>query len=193
MGKDFLTRRAFLGSVKNSVSKSIILLSTSAIVAACRDAKYAKLSGTAFKNLSETEASEFNAIAGRILPSTATPGAKEAGVVYFLDTVLDDSRSAEFDALKKGLQELRANASDEFNASNFSSLNEAQQDLLLRQAESTAFFSTMRYLTIAGMFALPEYGGNRDSVGYDLMGFDDRHSWFSPYGFYDADYIEKGE
>jgi hypothetical protein len=25
------------------------------------------------------------------------------------------------------------------------------------------------------------------------MGFDDRHSWFSPYGYYDADYIEKGE
>lgn len=190
MGKDFITRRAFLGSVKSSVSKSIILLSTSAIVAACRDAK---LSGTTFKNLSEMEALEFDAIAGRILPSTATPGAKEAGVVYFLDTVLDDSRSAEFDALKKGLQELRANASDEFNASNFFSLNEAQQDLLLRQAESTAFFSTMRYLTIAGMFALPEYGGNRDSVGYDLMGFDDRHSWFSPYGYYDADYIEKGE
>ena len=193
MGKDFITRRAFLGSVKSSVSKSIILLSTSAIFAACRDAKYAKLSGTTFKNLSEMEALEFDAIAGRILPSTATPGAREAGVVYFLDTVLDDSRSAEFDALKKGLQELRANASDEFNASNFFSLNEAQQDLLLRQAESTAFFSTMRYLTIAGMFALPEYGGNRDSVGYDLMGFDDRHSWFSPYGYYDADYIEKGE
>ena len=88
---------------------------------------------------------------------------------------------------------MRANASDEFNAPNFFSLNEAQQDLLLRQAESTAFFSTMRYLTIAGMFALPEYGGNKDSVGYDLMGFDDRHSWFSPYGYYDADYIEKGE
>ena len=72
-------------------------------------------------------------------------------------------------------------------------MTEAQQDKLLKQAENTAFFSTIRYLVIAGMFALPDYGGNKDSVGYDLIGFDDRHSWFSPYGYYDADYLEKGE
>ena len=193
MGKDFITRRAFLGSVKSSVGKSIILLSSSAIVAACRDSKFARAAGEGFVNLNETEASEFEAIAGRILPSTTSPGAKEAGVVYFIDNVLDDSRGAEFDVLKKGLQELRASASQKFNSPSFFSLNEAQQDSLLRQAESTVFFSTMRYLVIAGMFALPEYGGNKDSVGYDLMGFDDRHSWLSPYGYYDADYLEKGE
>ena len=51
----------------------------------------------------------------------------------------------------------------------------------------------MRYLTIAGMFALPEYGGNRENIGYQLIGFDDQHVWQPPFGFYDADYLEKGE
>ena len=193
MRKDFITRRAFLGSVQSSVSKSVILLSAPVIVAACRDAQQARLSGSAFQNLNEVEAQEFDAIASRILPSTTTPGAREAGVVYFLDNVLDDSRSNEFDILKRGLQDLRASASLEFNSPNFFSLTEAQQDKLLSQREATAFFSTIRYLVIAGMFALPEYGGNKDSVGYDLIGFDDRHSWFSPYGYYDADHLEKGE
>ncbi len=193
MGKGFITRRAFLGSVQNSVGKSVILLSAPAIIVACRDAQQARLSGAAFQNLNENEAQEFDAIASRILPSTNTPGAREAGVVYFLDNVLDDSRSNEFDLLKDGLQDLRASASLEFSSSNFFSLTEVQQDMLLKQREDTTFFSTIRYLVIAGMFALPEYGGNKDSVGYDLIGFDDRHSWFSPYGYYDADHIEKGE
>ena len=43
------------------------------------------------------------------------------------------------------------------------------------------------------MFSLPEYGGNRDKVGYELIGFEDRHAWQSPYGYYDADYAERGE
>lgn len=179
--------------MQNSVGKSVILLSAPAIIVACRDAQQARLSGAAFQNLNENEAQEFDAIASRILPSTNTPGAREAGVVYFLDNVLDDSRSNEFDLLKDGLQDLRASASLEFSSSNFFSLTEVQQDMLLKQREDTTFFSTIRYLVIAGMFALPEYGGNKDSVGYDLIGFDDRHSWFSPYGYYDADHIEKGE
>ena len=61
------------------------------------------------------------------------------------------------------------------------------------EIENTEFFSTLRYLTIAGMFSLPEYGGNRENIGYQLIGFDDRHFWQPPFGFYDADYAEKGE
>ena len=51
----------------------------------------------------------------------------------------------------------------------------------------------LRYLTIAGMFALPEYGGNRNLVGDQLVGFDDHLGWTIPFGYYDADYMEKGE
>ncbi|HBQ01551.1 MAG TPA: hypothetical protein DD672_13880, partial [Gammaproteobacteria bacterium] len=57
----------------------------------------------------------------------------------------------------------------------------------------TPFFATMRYLTIAGTFSLPEYGGNQNKIGYQIIGFEDRGAWAAPYGYYDADYMEKGE
>jgi hypothetical protein len=72
-------------------------------------------------------------------------------------------------------------------------LTETQQDDLLSQNEKTPFFATMRYLTIAGTFSLPKYGGNQNKVGYQIIGFEDRGAWAAPYGFYDADYMEKGE
>ena len=38
------------------------------------------------------------------------------------------------------------------------------------------------------MFSMPAYGGNRDGVGWKLIGFDDQHAFQSPFGHYDRDY-----
>jgi len=38
------------------------------------------------------------------------------------------------------------------------------------------------------MFALPSYGGNRDGIGWTLLGFDDTHAYAPPFGYYDRDY-----
>ena len=75
----------------------------------------------------------------------------------------------------------------------FGALAAAEQDELLRQIESSPFFLLMRFLTICGTFSSPEYGGNRGYVGWHLIGFDHRHVWQAPYGYYDADYAAKGE
>jgi hypothetical protein len=42
------------------------------------------------------------------------------------------------------------------------------------------------------MFSNPSYGGNRDEVGWKLIGFEAPHPWQPPFGYYDADYAEKG-
>ena len=44
---------------------------------------------------------------------------------------------------------------------------------------------------MAGMFALPEYGGNKNLVGDDLIALKVVWDGFAPFGHYDADYIEK--
>jgi gluconate 2-dehydrogenase gamma chain len=49
----------------------------------------------------------------------------------------------------------------------------------------------MHYLTVAGMFALPSYGGNRDHIGWKLLGFTHQHVWAPPFGFYDAGLVGK--
>ena len=45
--------------------------------------------------------------------------------------------------------------------------------------------SQLRFATVAGMFANPEYGGNADKTGWKLLGFNDQFSWSSPFGWYD--------
>ena len=152
------------------------------------------MNNEAFSVLSEEEAQEFKAIAARIIPTDETPGATEAGVIYFIDNVLADDREAEHEILRQGMRELQVAAARGISMLPiFFELEPEQQDQLLREVEESPFFGTMRFLTIAGMFSLPEYGGNRDKIGYKLIGFEDRHAWQPPYGSYDADYAERGE
>ena len=60
---------------------------------AAQQAKAAQNSARSFVNLSREEAAEFEAIAARILPTDETPGAREAGVIYFMDNVLGAERA----------------------------------------------------------------------------------------------------
>ncbi len=193
MAQKPLSRRTFLGSVGGVVRSSAIVLTMPMLLAACNRAEQARLGGEKFQTLAEEEAEELEAIAARIIPTTDTPGAKEAGVIYFMDNVLGDKREQELSLLLKGLIELKANVALTFGVAYFHQLEEAQQDQALIEIEGTVFFDTIRYLTIAGMFSLPEYGGNRDYVGYDLIQFDNQHVWQPPFGYYDADYAEKGQ
>ena len=193
MAQKSLSRRTFLGSVGGVVRSSAIVLTMPMLLAACNRAEQARLGGEKFQTLAEEEAEELEAIAARIIPTTDTPGAKEAGVIYFMDNVLGDKREQELSLLLKGLIELKANVALTFGVAYFHQLEEAQQDQALIEIEGTVFFDTIRYLTIAGMFSLPEYGGNRDYVGYDLIQFDNQHVWQPPFGYYDADYAEKGQ
>lgn len=194
MAANHLSRRDFLANSASLAKGSLLVLSVPAILTACREAGESAQNKAAFKAFSNEEAAELSAIAARIIPSDDTPGATEAGVIYFLDNIFSESqREPQLVMLRDGLRELGLQVATETNAAYFHELTEVQQDDLLRQNENTPFFATMRYLTIAGTFSLPEYGGNQNKVGYQIIGFEDRGAWAAPYGFYDADYMEKGE
>lgn len=70
-------------------------------------------------------------------------------------------------------------------------LDTAQQSALLHALESSKsdFLTAMLAAIAAGMFARPEYGGNRDKLGWKLIGFEDRYAWQQPFGYYDRDDI----
>ena len=70
----------------------------------------------------------------------------------------------------------------------FASLTSEQQIEYLKGVDQTPFFNTTRLLTLLGMFSLPAYGGNRDGVGWKLLGFEDGHVFHPPFGYYDRDY-----
>ena len=58
----------------------------------------------------------------------------------------------------------------------------------LKTVDRTPFFEATRLLTLLGMFTSPEYGGNRDGLGWTLIGFDAQHMFQPPFGYYDRDY-----
>ncbi|MDA0805078.1 MAG: gluconate 2-dehydrogenase subunit 3 family protein [Proteobacteria bacterium] len=188
-----LNRRAFLRAGGDAMKASVIALSFPAVLTACGRAQQARLLGEGFTSLSTDEAREYDAIAARIIPTDDTPGAREAGAVYFIDYVISDAFEGQKQQLRSGLEDLQAKAASLYGKTQFADLTPVQQDSLLTQSEGTNFFATIRFLIIAAMFSLPEYGGNKDKIGWQLIGFEDRHAWTQPYGFYDSEYLEKGE
>lgn len=180
-----VTRRAFLSGAGGAAGWAWAaawwpaLLATGAAAAGDRDR------GAAFSRLGAGEAADLEAVAARIIPADdGTPGAREAGVIRFIDRALGDFFAPRAASLRSGLAELNARAAAA-GAPRFSALPPAEQDRLLGEVEQGNFFQAMRYLTVAGMFAMPEHGGNRGHAGWRLLGFDHRHGWQAPFGHYD--------
>lgn len=195
-GVNELTRRRMLSAVLyTAAAQTAGRLSLTGLLIASEQTLAAHHEGVlhSLSTLAVEEAEEFAAIAARILPTDDMPGATEGGVIYFIDAVLGSSRSELLLPMREGLSSLQASAHHKYGSANFSTLTPDQQDELLTSIEKTEFFETLRYLTLAGMFTLPEYGGNRDHLGWDLIGFDHRHAWQPPFGYYDADYAQRGQ
>lgn len=137
--------------------------------------------------LSEAEAREIEALAAQIIPADSTPGAREAGVIYFIDRAL-----ATFDADKRtlyteGLRQAQDKRRELFPASqSIAALQPDEQIQLLHAVENTDFFNQLRTHTIMGFFGDPSYGGNRGQAGWKLIGFEDTHHFEPPFGYYDG-------
>jgi gluconate 2-dehydrogenase gamma chain len=191
-----LSRRQFLAGLSTAAKGSLIVLSLPAILTACRQANEQNPTASADAQttiLSRDLAIELDAISARIVPTDDTPGAREAGSVRFMEVVLADGREDQLTILQTGIVELNASASREFGVASFAALSETQQDALLTVIETTPFFSTVRFLTVASLFALPQYGGTGPDVGYELIGMTHAHAYMPPFGYYDADYAARGE
>jgi gluconate 2-dehydrogenase subunit 3-like protein len=135
------------------------------------------------------EAADVDAVAAQIVPTDDTPGAREAGAVYFIDRALATffaQLGADYRVQLAAFQAACREAHPA--AASFASLASDQQIAYLRRVEQTPFFNTTRLLTLLGLFALPSYGGNRDGIGWKLIGFEDRHVFHPPFGYYDRDY-----
>jgi Gluconate 2-dehydrogenase subunit 3 len=139
--------------------------------------------------LTASEAADVDAVAAQIVPTDDTPGAREAGVVHFIDQALATVLSHLAGDYRAHLAEFqttfRARHPD---AASFASLSSEQQIAYLTTVDRTPFFEATRLLTLLGMFSSPEYGGNRDGIGWKLIGFEDQHMFQPPFGYYDRDY-----
>ena len=138
------------------------------------------------------QAAEIEAAAERIVPSDDGPGAREANAVYFIDGGLATFAKDQQKLFVDGLRALASAARERYpQAERFSALSAAQQDEVLRAIEKTPFFEALRGATIAGMFALPSYGGNRDYVGWTAVGMSTDPVFAPPFGHYDQPAVRR--
>ncbi|MBL8996893.1 MAG: gluconate 2-dehydrogenase subunit 3 family protein [Gemmatimonadetes bacterium] len=140
-----------------------------------------------FAVFTPAEAAEVQAIAARIVPTTDTPGATEAGVVHFFDKAFETFAARDLGDFREGLADIRTRAAAKrAGAAGFAALTAAEQDALLAEIEQGEFFAWVRSFTMMGMFADPSYGGNRDGIGWRLIGFENAMTHAAPFGYYDA-------
>lgn len=141
-----------------------------------------------FKVLSADEVRDLEAIADQILPGDGTPGAVDAGAVRFMDHALETFMQGALEGFRGGLQAMNRTVQEAHpESTHFADLTPDRQASLIEDAEATPFFGLVRFLTIAGTFSHPSYGGNREKLGWRLLGFDDRHVWQPPFGAYEEE------
>lgn len=187
-----LTRRTFLQASGSLAGSALMRAGLPTFVALSQSACSARDAAAAFENISNAQARELIAIAARILPTTDTPGATEAGAVYFFDKAFGSFLADAADSKREQMAEFQAGVATAYpGAELFSALNTADQDEYLQSVEDTPFFQSTRFLTIAGVFGMASWGGNRDDIGWKLVGMDGPpHTWEPPFGHYDAEYME---
>jgi len=142
---------------------------------------------THFETLGADSAAEIEAIAAQIIPSTGGPGAREAGVIYFIDRALSTFARDEREVYRTGMAQLQQKRKELFpNSTTIASLTGQQQMTLIRTIEASSFFELLRTHTVLGFLGNPSYGGNRGETGWNQIGFEDRMAYQPPFGYYDA-------
>jgi gluconate 2-dehydrogenase gamma chain len=127
------------------------------------------------------QAREIESVAAQIIPADDTGGAREAGVIRFIDLNLAEFETDAQSAYRDGLKLL-----SEKSSGRFSDLPSARQIEVLRGIEKTEFFGMIRAHTLVGFFSHPKYGGNQDHMGWKLIGFEDAFAFQPPFGYYDS-------
>ncbi len=145
-----------------------------------------------FETLDPATAGEIEAIAAQIIPSIDGPGAREAGVIYFIDRALATFAADDVDTYRTGMLELQQKRRELFPDSTAIAVLTAEQQLtLVRAIETSRFFDLLRTHTVLGFLGNPSYGGNRGGVGWQQIGFDNRMAYQPPFGYYDAEEAAK--
>ena len=182
-----LSRRLFMQTAGALTGSTYLRILAPGMAAITQAACSARDEGAAFTTLAAAEARDFAAIAARIIPTTDTPGATDAGVIHFIDKAFGAEMSGQLELARGGLEGFNTALSAEHGDRRLDELDEDAQDAFLATQEETPFFEMMWAMTIFGFFSMPKYGGNRDKVGWELVGFEGDHGpWTYPFGYYDA-------
>ena len=136
-----------------------------------------------FRFLDASTAGEIEALAETILP-----GARDAGLIRFIDGALagyDQDRRADY---QKGMAEVQTRRIALFpDSKTIASLNEQERIRLATDIEKSDFFALVRRHTVLGFFGHPRHGGNRNGASAKLLGIQEAMMYSPPFGYYDRE------
>lgn len=186
-----LSRRRFLASTGTLGGIAWLKLTAPALAAITASACSARDEASSFQSFTEAEAAAVSAIAARLIPTTDTPGATEAGVIHFIDRAFDrDGMWGHQDEFRVGLADFETAVAAGHRGKSFTGLPADEQDAFLATQEGSGFFELVRQMTIVGFFAMSSYGGNKDHVGWSVIDFPGHGAWTHPFGYYDEEASE---
>lgn len=128
-----------------------------------------------------TERETIAAAAARLIPSDDSPGAKEAGVIDYIERALDTRYHRVLrEPFRLGAAVLEALAQKSWQKP-FAAIEATDQDSVLSYVEAgkadtpefpaSRFFQRLFMLTIEGWLGDPLHGGNRNEVGWKFIGY----------------------
>jgi gluconate 2-dehydrogenase gamma chain len=184
------SRRSFLLGSGGWLSGVWIASQWPSIAAAAHHAQNmpADVSPAHFEFLTAADAADVDAICAQIVPGGATPGAREAHAVYFIDKSLSTYFASMAPDYRLGLADFQARFRAVEPVSAFAAAGAENQETFLKTVDRTPFFEATRFLTVLGLFSSTKYGGNFQGSGWKLLGFVDQHAFAPPFGYYDAQY-----
>jgi len=133
---------------------------------------------------SEEQQGTLQAAVNRIIPPDDWPGGWEAGVGDYLLRQFERDLKDAVDAYRQGLDALDAEAQATHGA-DFADMDATAQDMLLARVEQgdvqtvwpldpARFFAMLVEHCAEGFYSDPGNGGNRDEVGWRMIGFEVR-------------------
>src|SRR6202167_44018 len=143
------SRRSFLRSSGGWLTGAWIAAHWPAIADAAHHAAEASSASApqGFEFLSAADAADIDAIAAQIVPSGATPGAREAHAVHFIDRALASFFSGSASNYRAGLAEFQAAFRETHpSAASFAAATPDQQLSFLQATDGSTFFENTRLL-----------------------------------------------
>jgi gluconate 2-dehydrogenase alpha chain len=137
--------------------------------------------GDAFLALNEAEARTIGAVFERMFPADVQePGATEIGATRYLDRALAGAYRDQLATYRDGLMMLDRTSQRRFGV-DFADARADDQDAILRELEQgqigdwvapeqRVFFEMMRGHMQEGLFSDPAHGGNREKLGWRVLG-----------------------
>jgi gluconate 2-dehydrogenase gamma chain len=141
------------------------------------DLRVSRAAAAGCKVLTADEAATVEAVIDQIVPADDYPGARQAGVLYFIDGALAGPLARFRQMYGQNLTMLDRLSQERFGNA-FPQITWNEQTSMLRALESgeygvagQQFFSLIRQHTFQGYYGEPEEGGNKDGMSWKMLDF----------------------